>query len=49
MGEVKIKYSFKWSILYGDSWLALTTLETLGEDCWYKNETTYNYKLQFVT
>lgn len=50
MGEAKIKYSFKWSILYGDSWLALTTtLETLGEDCWYKNETTYNYKLQFVT
>lgn len=45
MGEAKIKYSFKWSILYGDSWLALTTtLETLGEDCWYKNETTYSYK-----
>lgn len=29
--------------MYGDSWLALTTtLETLGEDRWYKNETTYN-------
>lgn len=43
MGEAKINYSFKWSILYGDSWLALTTtLETLGEDRWYKNETTYN-------